>query len=66
MKNLSKRLFSVLAQYDAEYIVQAKFMRILSPAFVNFYEEKNHQYPSFILTSLCWSQSRAKSLRKEE
>ncbi len=39
-EQFEKQLLEVLEQYEAEYIVLAKFMRILSPAFVSRYEER--------------------------
>ena len=39
-EEFEQQLLNVLSQYDAEYIVLAKFMRILSPAFVSRYEER--------------------------
>lgn len=48
-----KKVLEVLKEYDIDYIVLAKYMRILSPAFVNEYKKKiiniHHSFlPAFI------------------
>ncbi|STW52330.1 formyltetrahydrofolate deformylase [Klebsiella pneumoniae] len=57
MKGLSReehdqRMGDAIAAHEPDYVVLAKYMRVLTPEFVAPLPEQNHQYPPFVFAGV--------------